>query len=61
MGISMGISGLGSLSAAERGFVPGNDGFKQIVVPFFRQHCVELPCWQETAGGFFKRQKRAVH
>jgi hypothetical protein len=46
------ISGAGALCAAERGFQPDNEGYKQIVVPFFRQHCAECHVGKKPQGEF---------
>ena len=46
------FSGVGALCAAERGFQPDDEGYKQIVVPFFRQHCAECHVGKKPQGEF---------
>jgi Arc/MetJ-type ribon-helix-helix transcriptional regulator len=40
------------LAAAELGFQPDNDGYKQVVVPFFRKHCAECHVGEKPEGEF---------
>ena len=46
------IGGAGALSASEQGFQPDNEGYKQIVVPFFKQHCAECHVGKKPQGEF---------
>ena len=40
------------LAAAELGFQPDNDGYKQVVVPFFRKHCADCHVGEKPEGEF---------
>jgi len=46
------ISGAGALCASEQGFEPDNEGYKRIVVPFFKQHCAECHVGKKPEGEF---------
>jgi Arc/MetJ-type ribon-helix-helix transcriptional regulator len=46
------LGGGPGLAAAELGFQPDNDGYKQVVVPFFRKHCAECHVGEKPEGEF---------
>ncbi len=46
------IRGTGSLTAADPDLHPDNDGYKQVVVPFFRKHCAECHVGDKPEGEF---------
>jgi Arc/MetJ-type ribon-helix-helix transcriptional regulator/mono/diheme cytochrome c family protein len=46
------LGGGHGLAAAELGFQPDNDGYKQVVVPFFRKHCAECHVGEKPEGEF---------
>ena len=41
LAVAAAIFGASGLIAAEPAFQPDNDGYKEVVVPFFRKHCAE--------------------
>jgi Arc/MetJ-type ribon-helix-helix transcriptional regulator len=46
------LGGSHGLAAAELGFQPDNDGYKKVVVPFFRKHCAECHVGEKPEGEF---------
>ena len=52
LALAAGIGSAGSLAAAELAFQPDNVGYKQVVVPFFRQHCAECHVGEKPEGEF---------
>jgi uncharacterized membrane protein len=45
-------AGAGGIVAAEPNFQPDDDGYKRVVVPFFRQHCAECHVGEKPEGDF---------
>jgi hypothetical protein len=52
LALASSIGGTGGLVAAESGFDPDGDGYKQVVVPFFRKHCAECHVGEKPEGEF---------
>jgi|694.fasta_scaffold71848_2 hypothetical protein len=45
-------TGADGIVAAEPNFQPDNDGYKRVVVPFFRKHCAECHVGEKPEGEF---------
>jgi mono/diheme cytochrome c family protein len=52
LAIAAGIGGQSQLAAAAEPGPPTDDGYKQIVAPFFRQHCAECHVGEKPEGEF---------